>query len=142
GVGPDFLWPTGTNDTLGSEKYGIGPTGVFLWQRDEWTCGILANHLWSYAGDDDRPGVNQTFLQPFVTYSTKTGFSLVVNTESTSNWKTNEWNVPIGLFFSQIVHIGRLPVQVEAGPRFYADTPGGEGPDLGFRVNITFLFPK
>jgi hypothetical protein len=142
GVGPVFLWPTGTNDLLDSEKWGVGPTGVFLWQKDEWTYGILANHIWSYAGDDDRPGVNQTFLQPFFNYTTKTGFGISLQTESTYDWKINEWNVPIELLFSQVVRVGRLPVSVQFGPRFFADTPGGEGPDIGFRLNITFLFPK
>jgi hypothetical protein len=142
GVGPVFLWPTGTNDSLGSEKWGIGPTGVFLWQDGPWTYGALLNHIWSYAGDDDRPGVNSTFLQPFVNYTTPTGFAIALNTESTYDWKSNEWTVPIGLFFSQIVRVGRLPVSIQFGPRFYIDTPDGQGPDLGFRLNITFLFPK
>ena len=54
GAGPVFMWPTGTDDSLGSQKWGIGPTGLLLWQKEGWTYGILANHIWSYAGDDDR----------------------------------------------------------------------------------------
>src|SRR5450432_1271152 len=30
GVGPVFLWPTATNDLLGSGKWGAGPTGLIL----------------------------------------------------------------------------------------------------------------
>jgi hypothetical protein len=34
--------------------------------------GMLANHLWSVAGESSRAYVNATFPQPFVTYTTKT----------------------------------------------------------------------
>jgi hypothetical protein len=45
------------------------PTAVVLTQKSGWTVGILANHVWSYAGDDDRAEVNSTFLQPFIAYT-------------------------------------------------------------------------
>ena len=28
--------------------------------------GALANHIWSFAGDDDRNDINATYLQPFL----------------------------------------------------------------------------
>ena len=30
---------------------------------------MLANHIWSFAGDDDRPDISNTFMQPFVAYT-------------------------------------------------------------------------
>jgi hypothetical protein len=45
--------------------------------------GLLANHIWSFAGDDHGPEVNNTFLQPFRAYNTKTGFGVTLQTEST-----------------------------------------------------------
>jgi hypothetical protein len=45
GVGPAFLWPTATDDSLGTEKWGAGPTGVVLTQQGPWTIGLLANHI-------------------------------------------------------------------------------------------------
>ena len=55
GAGPVFLLPTGTDDLLGSDQWGLGPTGVALKQVGPWTYGGLVNHIWSVAGDDDRP---------------------------------------------------------------------------------------
>jgi hypothetical protein len=66
-----LLVPTGTEQLLSSEKWGAGPTAVVLTQQGGWTVGILANHLWSYAGAPDRAEVNSTFMQPFVSYTTK-----------------------------------------------------------------------
>ena len=45
GAGPVFLFPTATDDLLGSEKWGTGPTGVVLKQDGPWTYGMLANHI-------------------------------------------------------------------------------------------------
>jgi hypothetical protein len=141
GVGPAFLWPTGTNDSLGSDKWGVGPTGVFLWQKHGWTYGLLANHIWSYAGDDDQPDVNSTFLQPFGSYTWKNGFSLGVNTESTYDWTAEQWTVPINVFGSQLVRLGKLPVDFTLGGRYYIEAPD-DGPEWGFRFVVTLLLPK
>jgi hypothetical protein len=83
GVGPVVLLPTATDDLLGGGKWGAGPTAVLLWQEGPWTLGILAHHVWSFAGDDDRPDVNQTFLQPFVAYTFPNAVSITAQTETT-----------------------------------------------------------
>ncbi len=62
GVGPVFLLPTATRQVLGAQKFGVGPTAVALTQEGPWTIGMLANHIWSVAGDGDRADVSLTFL--------------------------------------------------------------------------------
>ena len=141
GMGPVFLLPTASEDALGSERWGLGPTAVVLKQVDGWTYGALANHIWSIAGDDDRADVNATFMQPFLSYTTKTHTTLTLNTESTYDWEDSEWTVPINAQVSQLLKIGKLPISVGAGYREYVATPAG-GPDWGLRFVLTFLFPK
>ena len=141
GVGPVFLWPTATNDSLGGEKWGIGPTGVVLFQEGPWTYGGLANHVWSYAGDDDRGDVNATFLQPFVNYTTKSATTFFLNTEATYDWDDEQWTVPINVGANQLLKLGDQPIQIGGGFRYYADGPDG-GPDWGIRINFVLLFPK
>ena len=140
GVGPALLYPSATNDVLGSEKWGAGPTAVLLKQQGGWTYGILANQVWSYAGNDDRPYVSSTFLQPFLTYTTKTKTTFGVNTESTYDWREHQWTVPVNIFVSQLVRIGKLPVSFTLGGKVYADGPSG-APDWGIRFVVTPLFP-
>jgi len=142
GVGPVWLLPTATDDSLGSEKWGIGPTAVALKQEGPWTYGMLFNHIWSFAGDDDRTDVNSTFLQPFVAYVTKTRTTFSINTESTYDWEGEEWSVPVNFSVAQMLKIGKLPVQVALAARYWVDTPDN-GPDgWGGRFQFTFLFPK
>jgi hypothetical protein len=141
GVGPVFLLPTASDDLLGGEKWGAGPTGVALVQRGPWTVGILANHIWSFAGDDDRQDVSSTLLQPFLSYVTKTKTTFSLNTESTYDWEAEEWSVPIHAVVSQLLKVGKLPVQLGAGVRYWADSTD-DGPEgWGARVVVTFLLP-
>jgi len=141
GAGPVLLWPTSTDDALGVGKVGAGPTALVLKQQKGWTYGLLANHLWSYAGQGSTADVNATFLQPFVSYTAKTFTTFTLNTESTYDWSNRHWTVPLNGMVSQLVRIGKHPVQFGLGARYYAEKPDG-GPDWGLRFVITFLFPK
>ena len=140
GAGPAFLIPTATDDFLGTGKFGAGPTAVVLKQTGPWTLGVLANHLWSVAGDDDRGEVNQTFLQPFAAYALGHGTTLSLNTESTYDWVSDQWTVPINLGVSQVFKIGDQALSFQVGGKYYAEAPE-DGPEWGIRTTLTFLFP-
>ena len=140
-VGPVFLWPTATDDLLGADKWGAGPTALLLKQQHGWTYGALANHIWSFAGDDDRQYVNATFLQPFVSYTWPTATTLTVNTESTFDWNAGEWTIPLNVAVAQLMKIGNQRVQFAIGGKWFIESPA-LGADWGIRFTVTFLFPK
>lgn len=142
GVGPVWLLPTATDDALGGEKFGIGPTAVALKQVGGWTYGALVNHIWSVAGDDDRADISATLLQPFLAYVTKMHTTIGLNTESSYDWENEEWSVPINLTVAQLFKIGQQPVQILGGVRYWADSPDGGPEDWGARLQVTFMFPK
>jgi hypothetical protein len=139
GAGPVFVVPTATNDLLGGNQWGMGPTALVLKQKDGWTLGMLANQLWSFNGGND--SFNATYLQPFVAYTTKTQTTFALNSESTYNWIDSQWTIPFNLMVAQLVKIGEVPVQFQLGGRWYADKPEG-GPNWGLRFTVTFLFPR
>jgi hypothetical protein len=142
GVGPLALLRTGA-DNLTASKWGLGPTGVLLKQEHGWTYGLLVNHLWSVAGSAQARDISATYVQPVLSYTTKTYTTFGINTESTYNWETRQWSVPVNLTLSQILKIGGQPLSLQAGVRYWADTPDGIGPKgWGFRFQLTFLFPK
>lgn len=142
GVGPVFLLPTATEDVLGSEKWGIGPTGVVLKQSGPWTIGALANHIESFAGDSARADISATFLQPFVSYVTPSQTTYLISTESTYDWETEEWSVPINFVVSQLLRVGKQMIQVGGGIRYWADSPDNGPEDWGIRFQFTLLYPR
>jgi hypothetical protein len=141
GAGLALQLPTATDDRLGEEKWGAGPTAVLLQQQGGWTYGALVNHIWSFAGEADRADVNRTFLQPFASYTTRTLTTFGLNLESAYDWERSQWTIPLNATVSQLVKIGPQPVQFMLGARYYAESPE-RGPDWGLRFAVTFLFPK
>ena len=73
---------------------------------------------------------------------TKTKTTLGLNTESTYDWENEEWSVPINATVSQLMKVGKLPVQMSGGVRYWADSPDNGPEDWGFRLQLTFLFPR
>lgn len=104
--------------------------------------GALANHIWSFAGDDDRADVNRTFLQPFASYTTPDAWTFTLQTESTYDWETEQWSVPVNAVASKLTRIGTQPVSLSGGVRYWAESPESGPEGWGVRVGMTFLFPR
>jgi len=123
GAGPVLLLPTATNSKLGAEKWGAGPAGVLISMRGPWTVGALANHVWSFAGDNDRSNISSSFIQPFVSYTWPSAWTFSVTSESTYNWRSEKWSVPLNVTVSRLVRFGRLPVSLQAGTGYWLESP-------------------
>jgi hypothetical protein len=142
GVGPVFVLPTATDRLLGSDKWAAGPAALALTMRGQWTFGILANHVWSFAGDSNRDDISNTFLQPFVAYTTADAWTISGQTESNYNWKSERWSVPVNAAVSKLVMFGRLPVSLQAGVGYWVDSPQS-GPDgVRYRLQANFVLPR
>jgi hypothetical protein len=145
GVGPVVLVPTATDRLLGAGKWGLGPTAVALKQAGGLTVGVLANQIWSIAGPSDRREVSSTFLQPFLAYTTHAATTFSLNTESSYDWVTGQWTVPVNLTVAQLFRPSEsglpIPLQVQVGYRYYAARPEG-GPTGGVRFSLIALLPR
>ena len=145
GAGPIFLVPTASQALLSQGKFGIGPTIVALVQAKFGNVGVLVNNIWSVAGHQDKPDVNQFYLQPFLNYNLKHAWYLTLTTSGiTANWEmTNggRWVVPIGGGPGRIWKLGHQTVNVQTF--FFGNVvhpPGASS--WTFRMAFTLLFPK
>jgi hypothetical protein len=141
GAGPVMLYPSATDDLLGTEKFGIGPSVVALRQTKGWTFWTLANHIWSVAGDGGRDDVSSTYINPGISYQTKTLTTFLVQAEPVYDWEHSQWTVPVEAGIAQLVKFGKQPVSFSLQGRYFAEKPAG-GPDWGLRFVVTFVFPK
>jgi hypothetical protein len=139
GVGPAELLPTASNDVLGSNSWGVGPTAVALKQSGPWTMGFLGSHIWSVAGDTD---ISLTSLQPFASYVTKTYTTFAVLTETTYDWEGEQWSVPLIVLAAQMLKVGPQIFQVAVGGKYWAEAPQGGPSQWGLRVQLTLVFLK
>ena len=141
GAGPVFLLPTGTDPLMTADKWGAGPTAVGLVQTGPWTFGMLANYIRSFAGNGARE-VKSTFLQPFVSYTTKDAWTFTLNTESSYDGVGHESTVPVNFMISKLIKIGHQPVSLGGGVRYYVELPAGGPHGWGGRAVVTLLFPE
>ena len=142
GVGPALLLPTATEDALGKDQWGAGPTAVGLYSKGGWTYGALTNHIWSSDEGSAASETSATFFQPFLTYTTPDAWSYILNSETTYDWEGDQWSVPINALVTKLTSIGDQKISVGGGVRYWAESPDA-GPDgWGIRLQLTFLFPK
>ncbi|GMG88342.1 transporter [Biformimicrobium ophioploci] len=139
GAGPVFLLPTATDDLTGLDTFGMGPTGVALRQSGPWTYGSLVNHITTFGNSVD---LNNTFLQPFVAYTTKSAWTFSMNSESTYSWTDEEWSVPINMQVTKVLTVGGQMIQVGGGARYWVDDTTGSPEGWGGRLIFTLLFPR
>lgn len=137
GVGPAALIPTGT-DGIGANSFALGPTAIVLKQTGPWTYGMLINQLWNTGGQSD---ISSMFIQPFLAKGLGKGRTLSLNSESTYNWKTKDWTVPINIAYSKVTKWGKQMVSNQFGAGWYATSPSG-GPEWQLRYMMVLLFPK
>jgi hypothetical protein len=144
GIGPTFVFPTGTDKTLTSGKYSAGPAFVALAIEGPWVVGVLANNVWSFAGKSNRSAVNAMTLQPFVNYNFHGGWYLTSSPIITADWEAghgDRWTVPIGGGFGRVFKIGHQAINAQLAAYYNVAKPSG-GADWQLRAQVQFLFPK
>jgi hypothetical protein len=142
GAGPVLLLPTGSDDLLTLDQWGAGPTAVALRQQGVWTYGVLANHLWSFAGSNTRNDVNASFLQPFLSYTTPNAWSYSLQTESTYDWESKHWSVPVHIGVSKVTKVAGQLLNISGGAGYWVESPDNGPEGLRLRLSVTLLFPK
>jgi hypothetical protein len=141
GAGTVFLVPLGGGDFLSGRQFGMGPTAVALKQKNGWTYGGLVNQIWG-AGGNDKPDINQMFINPFLTYNWKSGAGITANLEWTQNWAQDNSVVFFEPMFSGLTSFGNQKVSFAVGPRLNIAAPDAIKSRYGLRASIVLLFPK
>ena len=141
GVGPVFEFPTG-GELRGSQKWSAGLSGVVLAQPGPWTLGLLANNVWSFAGDSAAAAVNKGVLQYFVVYQLGNGWYLNSAPIISVNWQADQdkWKVPFGAGGGKLMFWGKLPVNLQSQAYYYVAGPD-DGPDWQLRIQLQFFLP-
>jgi len=142
GAGAALEIPTG-GELRGTQKWSLGPSIVVLVQPGDWTLGILANNIWSFAGNSDRTSVNKMLLNLFIAYQLGDGWYINSVPIIKANWEADsgqQWTVPVGVGFGKLHFFGKLPVNLQAGAYKNVKKPDN-GPDWEYRVQIQTFLP-
>jgi hypothetical protein len=133
GLGPIVALPA-TNPQLGTGAVGLGPTFAIIHTVDPVVYGILVEQVWSFGG-------SQVYLQPQVAWTLgAAGTSLRARSETTHEWHTRSWTVPVIVDVAQVVDIADRSFEVSFGPIVYVERPE-DAPRWGLRATITLAVP-
>lgn len=144
GVGPALQAPTATASELGTGKWSAGPAVGLIYISGPWVNGILAHHLWSFAGQRDRAEVNQSTIEPFISYNFESGWFLGFDSTMTADWNADpdkRWTVPIGLDVGKTFQMGKQSLSLQFGT--YNNVLRAEGVGRWLvRVQVTLTLPR
>jgi len=145
GGGFDFAFPTASEDILGSGKYSVGPSALYVYLGKKWKVGGLVQQYFSFAGDDDRDSVNTTNLQYLYYYSLSETMSIGAGPNIIVNWKAdvgNKFTVPIGAGINKTFQIGKVPVRFGLEFHYNVVRPKTVGADWDLRFYIIPAVPS
>lgn len=146
GVGAIAQLPTHTDNSLGNNNWGLGPTAVMLHlsQGDPWVYGMLINNVWSLGTSNNAPDYNNGLIQPFLNYNFEGGTYITSAPIITADWTAssdNRWTVPLGAGIGHIFHLGQLPLNCQLSGYYNVVKPD-YGADWQLRVQVQLMFPK
>jgi hypothetical protein len=143
GAGPVLQAPTATDNALGTGKWSAGPAIGLIYMSGPWVNGIVATHLWSFAGEGDRNEVSQSTLEALVSYNFENGWYLAFDSTITADWNAsdNRWTVPVGIDVGKAFQLGKQSVSLQFGT--YYNVERAEGVERWLvRLQVSFIFPK
>lgn len=148
GVGATQMFPTATSDVLGSKKYSAGPAALIARMAPNvggFNFGMLPQHWWSIAGDDDRQDLNLTDIQYFINYRLSETELVGMSPNIRINWNDgidDGLTFPVGLGYSNITFLGKLPVRYAAEVQYSVVSPDKAGSEWNFRLMFVPIIPR
>jgi hypothetical protein len=142
GIGPCLSTPSHSGNRYGTAQWGAGASFVGMVRPGSWTIGLLGYQSWKVGGSAEAVTANDTYWQPFVSYVTEDAWTFASDTKSTFNCDARRASNPMNAIVSKLVYVGKMPVSLAVGTRYYlTSTPGGPS-GWGARATMTFVFPE
>ena len=147
GLGPTWLFPTATKDSLGREQFGIGPTGILGYKTKKITFGVFPQYFFkvgSIGNQADKPDASFMNLLYFGFLNLPEAWQIGFNPVITYNHKAtsgNKWNVPIGLVVAKTTAIGKRPVKFQFGFEYSVVSQDDFGKRFMIKLNVIPVDP-
>ncbi len=143
GVGPILDFPTASSSELGTGRWSAGPTAVLAYSEGPWSNYILTYQLMSFAGNRERGSVNQTYIEPQISYNFESGWYVDCDPAITYDWTAdtaNAWIIPMGADIGKAFKLGAQDLSLQIGA-YDLVKRSDDAPQWIMRVNVTLLFP-
>ena len=106
--------------------------------------GIFTYQLMSFAEIADEESINQTYIEPQVSYNFTSGWYIQCDPAMTYDWTADEndaWDIPVGIDVGQRVPARDHALSLQVGGYDYLKYPDGT-PQWIVRAQLTVLFSR
>jgi hypothetical protein len=140
GFGPTFVFPTATDDDLGTDTWEVGPAGVLVYAMGELQLAVLGQYWWNYAEsgnnvDDTSHGTLLYSAWYNLPKAWQVGFNPTITYNDKAN-SDNAWNVPVGLGVAKTTMLFGSHVKFQFSVEKSVVRQDDFGADWKIRLNI------
>lgn len=141
GFGPTLFIPTSTNTkSIGTGKWSAGPELAMSIMPGNWLFGFLTSNIWSFAGDANRPTVQQFSFQYFISYNLPKGWFIDAKPIISANWEkpaNQQWLVPVGAGIGHVFQLGKKEsLSLSTHAYYNIVRPSQIGPNWQFQLEM------
>ena len=108
---------------------------------EHFNIGVLAQHWWDVAGDDDRASISQSDIQYFINWKATPTQLIGMTPNIRIDWNkdgSDRFSVPIGIGTIGMFQWGNIPMRWGIEFQYYVNQPDPVGPEWNVKV---FLAP-
>ena len=127
--------PTATDDSLGSDRWTLGPELLIGKIKSKSIMGIFPNHQWDIGGSGDA-NINLTSTQVFYTHLPGGGWNVGTGPNFTYDWKNEQWTVPLQINIGKTVVWNGRPWKLSAELNYYVENSDAFGPEWMLSFNV------
>jgi aryl-phospho-beta-D-glucosidase BglC (GH1 family) len=138
------IFPSATDPLLGSGKWSLGPSIVWVYMEGPWVAGVLLTQTWSVGGKSSRPDTAPFQINPFVNFNFGEGWAIGTSPSMTADWEKNRhesWTVPLGGLISRTFVLWKQPMSLSFSSYYNVQKPTGTA-DWQARIALTLMFPE
>ncbi len=139
GFGWNWMFPTATNDSLGTGKTSVGPSMVSIYLGDKIITGAIIQQYFSIAGSDSRSRVSLMDVQYVFRYRLNPMFSVGFSPNMQWDQVTGVVTMPVGIGFDAMTFTkSKMPIRWGAELEYFAShNERSFDPEWNFRLYMS-----
>jgi len=136
--------PLATDSAIGGKQWRIGPEAVLGYIQKWGLLAVFPSHQWNIAGwgTGDDNDYSTTQLQAFAMFTPGGGWAVGTQPIMTYDWENSDWTIPLNLYISKTVVLGKMPFKFDLDINYYVEQPDAFGPEWMVGFNITPIVPN
>lgn len=134
-VGAAALLPTATEDSLGLDRYALGPEFLIGKLSKKYVLGLFPSHVWDVGGSGDAD-ISLTTITAFATYLPGGGWNVGSSPIMTYDHIEDQWNIPLNLSVGKTVIWNERPWKLSVEFNYFVERSDTFGQDwfIGFNI--------